>query len=99
MANPWRHTGQYQDAAGGLYTMGARYYQPELGRWTQPDLSGQEANAYLYAGGHPANSIDPTGLSFLGIKCPVGETDTGGCNGANDVRGFVDVAEDLGEGL
>jgi RHS repeat-associated protein len=44
--NPWRHTGQYQDAAGGLYTMGARYYQPELGRWTQPDLSGQEANVH-----------------------------------------------------
>ncbi len=65
VANPWRYTGQYQDAATGLYKMGARYYQPELGRWTQPDPSGQEANAYLYAGGNPANFIDPSGLSFF----------------------------------
>jgi RHS repeat-associated protein len=35
--NPWRYTGQYQDITTGLYKMGARYYQPELGRWTQPD--------------------------------------------------------------
>ncbi len=53
VANPWRYTGQYQDAVTGLYKMGARYYQPELGRWTQPDPSGQEANAYLYAVGNP----------------------------------------------
>ncbi len=26
------------------------------------DPSGQEANAYLYAGGNPVNFIDPTGL-------------------------------------
>ncbi len=62
VANPWRYTGQYQDAATGLYKMGARYYQPELGRWTQPDPSGQEANAYLYAGGNPVNFVDPSGL-------------------------------------
>ncbi len=32
VANQWRYTGQYQDASTGLYKMGARYYQPELGR-------------------------------------------------------------------
>ena len=65
VANPWRYTGQYQDLSTGLYKMGARYYQPELGRWTQPDPSGQDANAYLYVGGNPVNFVDPSGLSFF----------------------------------
>jgi RHS repeat-associated protein len=60
--NPWRYTGQYQDSSTGMYKMGARYYQPELGRWTQRDPSGLEANAYLYVGGNPVNFTDPTGL-------------------------------------
>ncbi len=81
--NPWRYTGQYQDASTGMYKVGARYYQPELGRWTQQDPSGQEENAYLYVAGNPINFIDPSGLGFLGIDCPFGETDTGGCNGAS----------------
>jgi RHS repeat-associated protein len=62
VANPWRYTGQYQDTSTGLYKMGARYYQPELGRWTQPDPSGQEVNAYLYVGNNPVNFVDPSGL-------------------------------------
>ncbi len=88
--NPWRYAGQYQDTTTGLYKMGARYYQPELGRWTQPDPSGQDANTYLYVGANPVNFIDPSGLGFLGIDCPFGETDSGGCNGAP--RSFVATA-------
>ncbi len=49
---------------GGSTKMEGRYYQPELGRWTQRDPSGQEANAYLYVGGDPANFADSSGLSF-----------------------------------
>jgi RHS repeat-associated protein len=63
VANPWRYTGQHQDVSTGLYKMGARYYQPELGRWTQPDQSGLEGNAYLYAAGNPVNSLIPLGLA------------------------------------
>jgi RHS repeat-associated protein len=81
--NPWRYTGQYQDTTTGLYKMGARYYQPELGRWTQQDPSGLDANAYLYVSGNPVNFVDPSGLAFLGIDYPFGETDSGGCNGAS----------------
>ncbi|MFI5859742.1 RHS repeat-associated core domain-containing protein [Streptomyces parvulus] len=33
--------------------MGHRYYDPTLGRFTQPDPSGQEQNAYLYAASDP----------------------------------------------
>lgn len=30
--NPWRYAGEYQDTSTGLYKIGARYYQPDLGR-------------------------------------------------------------------
>ncbi len=43
--------------------MGARYYQPELGRWTQQDPSGLEVNAYLYVGANPVNLKDPSGYA------------------------------------
>ncbi|WP_338018225.1 RHS repeat-associated core domain-containing protein [Streptomyces taklimakanensis] len=58
---PYRFTGTYLDPTG-LYKMGARYYDPHLGRFTQPDPSGQETNPYLYATGDPVNRTDPTGL-------------------------------------
>ncbi|MFE9743102.1 RHS repeat-associated core domain-containing protein [Streptomyces sp. NPDC006477] len=61
---PYRYAGAYLDPTG-LYKMGARYYDPNLARFTQPDPSGQETNPYLYAGGDPINHTDPTGLSFL----------------------------------
>ncbi|MFE9181594.1 RHS repeat-associated core domain-containing protein [Streptomyces sp. NPDC007126] len=44
--------------------MDHRYYDLTLGR-TQPDPSGQEKNAYLYAGGDPINKTDPSGLSLM----------------------------------
>ncbi|MEJ1200443.1 RHS repeat-associated core domain-containing protein [Streptomyces sp. CCNWLW238] len=40
---PYRYTGAYADPTG-LYKMGHRYYDPTLGRFTQPDPSGQETN-------------------------------------------------------
>ena len=63
VVNPWRYAGQYFDGATAMYKMGARYYQPELGRWTQQDPSGLDANAYAYVGGNPANFVDPSGLN------------------------------------
>lgn len=63
--NPFRYTGGFLDPSTGLYKLGARYYDPTLGRFTQRDPSGQEANAYLYATGDPCNRTDPLGtLSF-----------------------------------
>ncbi|WP_414932533.1 RHS repeat-associated core domain-containing protein [Streptomyces chrestomyceticus] len=62
---PYRFAGGYQGPTG-LYHLGARYYDPSVGRFTQPDPSGQEKNPYLYAEGDPVKRIDPGGLSFLG---------------------------------
>ncbi|MFF9131525.1 RHS repeat-associated core domain-containing protein [Streptomyces sp. NPDC014806] len=58
---PYRYSGAYLDPTG-LYKMGARYYDPTLARFTQPDPSGQETNPYLYAAGDPINNSDSTGL-------------------------------------
>ncbi|MGW1976852.1 RHS repeat-associated core domain-containing protein [Streptomyces sp. NPDC001889] len=62
---PYRFAGGYQDPTG-LYHYAARYYDPHIGRFTQPDPSGQEKNPYLYAEGDPVNRIDPTGLLSFG---------------------------------
>ncbi len=48
VAQPYRFAGGYQDPTG-LYHFQARYYDANIGRFTQPDPSGQEKNPYLYA--------------------------------------------------
>ncbi|MFE2267219.1 RHS repeat-associated core domain-containing protein [Streptomyces griseosporeus] len=69
---PFRYAGAYLDPTG-LYKMGARYYDPTLGRFTQPDPSGQESNPYLYAAGDPINRTDPSGTSFMSFAESVSE--------------------------
>ncbi|MEE1797230.1 RHS repeat protein, partial [Streptomyces sp. JV176] len=69
----------------GLYHYAARYYDPNIARFTQPDPSGQEKNPYLYAEGDPVNRIDPNGLlSLSGFVDHVGK--------AFDVAGMVSDA-------
>lgn len=58
--NAIRYTGGHYDYKTGLYKMGARYYYPTDGRWTQLDPSGQD-KGYLYAGDNPVNYVDPSG--------------------------------------
>ncbi|WP_308013367.1 RHS repeat-associated core domain-containing protein [Streptomyces beigongshangae] len=64
VSQPYRFAGGHQDPTG-MYHLGARYYDPNIGCFTQPDPSGQEKNPYLYAEGDPVNRIDPTGLFSL----------------------------------
>ena len=66
IANPYRWLGGlgvYHDTATGLFKMGTRYYDPDLGRFTQVDpVVGGSANAYDYAAQDPMNSVDPDGM-------------------------------------
>ncbi|NWL10447.1 hypothetical protein DM793_03905 [Paenarthrobacter nitroguajacolicus] len=74
-ANPWQYAGGYKDTTTGYTKFGARYYNPTTGRFTQPDPSRQEANAYLYAGANPVNNTDGSGLSYVAFSvtgCLVG---------------------------
>jgi hypothetical protein len=57
-----------------LVHFGKRFYDPDLGRWTQPDMLDQpadlrQANLYLYVGQDPVNLIDPSGMSPRGRGC------------------------------
>jgi RHS repeat-associated protein len=72
----WGFAGEHHDAARpsepGLYKIGLRYYDPDLGRWTQPDPleraaspTSAAANPYAYAACDPVNLTDPTGLASV----------------------------------
>lgn len=65
----FRYTGQYLDHTG-LYKIGERYYNPDLGRWTQQDpvydpIDSQQWNRYVYVGNDPINYVDPSGTFSL----------------------------------
>jgi RHS repeat-associated protein len=66
LANPWRYATGYQNSPNGLIKLGARYYDPTTGRFTQPDPSGQESNAYAYSNNNPVTYNDPSGLFSVG---------------------------------
>jgi RHS repeat-associated protein len=78
----YRYTGQRQESslggADGLYYYGARWYDPALGRFTQPDTiipeSSQGTQAWdrlAYVNNNPVNYNDPTGqCAGPGGECP-----------------------------
>lgn len=71
--NKLRYISGLRDTSTGLYKLGARYYDTSLGRFTQMDPSGQEANPYLYAAGDPINKADPSGLDAISTIVTIAE--------------------------
>jgi len=67
VSNPWQFASGYLDANTGLYKFGERYYDPQVGRWTQKDPVGgslgsvNSTNPYVYADNLPNMLVDPTG--------------------------------------
>ncbi len=67
----YKFTGKELDATG-MYFYGARYYDPEIGRFVTADTivqapyDPQSLNRYSYCRNNPLNYVDPSGHSFWG---------------------------------
>jgi RHS repeat-associated protein len=71
------YLGKTLDAATGLVQMGARYYDPAIGRFTAPDPIAhpdepQSLNPYAYAHNNPLTLSDPTGRDVTGMGAIAG---------------------------
>ncbi len=66
----YHFTGQRLESALGLYYYGARWYDPYLNRWIQPDtiipdpFSSQDWDRYAYVRNNPVRYTDPSGHMF-----------------------------------
>lgn len=66
-ANKFQYTGQERDAETNLHYYNARYYDPHIRRFTQPDdiiqnvYNPQDLNRYSYVRNNPLKYTDPTG--------------------------------------
>lgn len=68
-ANPFGFQGEAFESELGLNFHRARYYMPEIGRWTTKDPIGfgDGLNIYEYVGSNPINFVDPSGLEAEGV--------------------------------
>jgi len=65
-ANPYRFAGAWgyrNDGDAGLLHVGARYYDPQVGRFTSRDAVLSE-HPYLYCEHEPVNNADPSGYKI-----------------------------------
>ncbi len=63
-ANPYRFAGAWgyrDDGDAGLLHVGARYYDPQVGRFLSRDALRSE-HPYLYCEHEPVNRVDPSGM-------------------------------------
>ena len=59
--------GHYSDDETGLVYMRARYYDPNIGRFTSEDPAAQGKNWFVYCGDNPVNRVDASGKSYADI--------------------------------
>jgi RHS repeat-associated protein len=98
--NPYMFTSRRYEPETGLYYYRARYYNPYIGRFLQPDPTGYFAglNLYTYVGNNSLNWVDPYGLTPWGYI--MGEDEYAFSPDVDDY--FNDVTQSfigMGEGL
>lgn len=89
-------TGQRWDATIGLYDYNARFYDPQLGQFTQPDSLIPEPgnpiawNRYAYVYNNPVNYTDSTG-HFIDTLWDLADTvsDAGACLGGDALACYM----------
>ena len=75
----YRYTGKHEDPTG-LYYYGARYYDPETGRFTTRDMIKgdltvpQSLNRYVYCNNNPNKYTDPDGNEPITAAIAIGGT-------------------------
>lgn len=70
---PYAFTGREFDRETGQYFYRARYYDAEVGRFTQKDSLGcgtLDTNLYRYVDSNPVNTIDPSGQIDVSLTWP-----------------------------
>jgi RHS repeat-associated protein len=84
------YTGQQFDQSTGLYSLRARYYNPNAGRFVSRDPypvninDPFELNRYVYVANNAVNGYDPTGWNTATVAAPAGSQ-----GGGNDYSGLV----------
>ncbi|MCL2617080.1 MAG: RHS repeat-associated core domain-containing protein, partial [Defluviitaleaceae bacterium] len=101
--NPFRYCGEYWDAETQAYYLRARYYNPQVGRFNQPDphwntrnMQGsneailQSGNLYVYTMNNPVKWADPNGE--FAILAPIIAGAIAVSNAINTVQAIQDTA-------
>ena len=69
------YNGEYYNAATGMVYLRARFYEPEMNRFSQKDvvrgsvIQPGSLNRYTYVQNDPVNFIDPSGQSLKSTYC------------------------------
>jgi len=87
LSNEFKFATKQADNRGRLIDFGFRWYDREVGRWTQRDPLGVAGglNLYTYCNANPPNLVDPWGLQWWG-----GRRDEQGCPGWTKMGQLVD---------
>lgn len=104
-----QYAGRESDGTGLIY-MRARYYSPQLARFTSGDpvgFGGGDTNLYAYVGGNPIDLVDPMGQSWWNpldwadsiVDSVSSAADTLITAGRKLIEGAWDVARTVGSGI